>query len=100
MTGQVEANAWVNANAAQAQKIVGDAIGKLSGKPLDPKVISESWKSLEFTNDPVAPSLLEGAKHAQDAGLLKGEVKLDGIYQLQPLNDVLKSKGEPEVKGS
>jgi NitT/TauT family transport system substrate-binding protein len=100
LAGQVEANAWVNANPAEAQKIVGDVIGKLSGKPLDPKITAAAWKNLTFTNDPVPASLLEGAKHAQDAGLLKGEVKLDGIYQLAPLNKVLKSKGQPEVKGS
>jgi len=100
LTAQVEANDYVNANAAQSQKIVGDAIGKLSGKPLKAEIIAEAWKNLTFTNDPVASSLLEGAKSAQDAGLLKGEVDLDGIYQLGPINEILKAAGKPAVAAS
>ena len=98
--GQVEANGWVNAHPAEAQRIVGDLIGRLTGKRLNPEVIAAAWKTLTFTDDPVAGSLRTGAQHAQEAGLLKGEVNLDGIYQLGPLNEVRKAAGKPEVSAS
>jgi NitT/TauT family transport system substrate-binding protein len=41
--------------------------------------------------------LRDGAKHAQDVGLLD-PVDLKGIYDLSLLNEVLKAKGAPEVK--
>jgi NitT/TauT family transport system substrate-binding protein len=62
-------------------------------------VVAAAWKTLTFTDDRWLLAV-RGAKHAQDAGVLKGEVKLDGIYQLAPLNDVLKAKGKPEVAAS
>ena len=96
LQGQVEATDFVNRNPAAAQKIVGDAIGKLTGKPLKPELVAAAWKSLTFTDDPIARSLLEGAKHAQAVGLL-GEANLDGLYDLRPLNEVLTAKGERKV---
>jgi NitT/TauT family transport system substrate-binding protein len=45
----------------------------------------------------VAISLRDGAKHAEEVGLLK-PVDLKGIYDLSLLNEVLKAKGAAEVK--
>lgn len=97
LQGHVEASDFVNKNTAQAQTIANGAIGELTGKPLKDGVITEAWKSLRFTNDPIAASLKLGAKHAQDVGLLK-PVDLEGIYDLSILNSVLKAAGEEEVK--
>jgi NitT/TauT family transport system substrate-binding protein len=94
--GQVAVNDYLHSNPAESQQAVSDQIGKLTGKPLDVKLIQKSWPSLEFTNDPVASSLLTGAQHAEEIGLLQ-PTKLDGLYDLSLLNEVLKAKGETEV---
>jgi NitT/TauT family transport system substrate-binding protein len=96
LEGQVAANDYIHSNVAESQQAVSDQIGKLTGKPLDVKLIQKAWPSLEFTNDPVASSLITGAKHAEDVGLLK-PTNLDGLYDLSLLNDVLKEKGQTEV---
>jgi NitT/TauT family transport system substrate-binding protein len=96
IAGQVEANAFINANPTEAQQVVNAAIGELSGKAPDAKQTADAWKTLTFLNDPIAPSLRDGAKHAEEVGLLE-PVDLKGIYDLTLLNEVLKARGAPEV---
>ena len=96
--GQVAANESVNDDPANAQKVVGTAIGKLTGKPLDPELVAQAWKTLTFTSDPLPVTLITGAEHATDVGLLDKVDNLQGIYDLKLLNEVLKAKGIPEVK--
>jgi NitT/TauT family transport system substrate-binding protein len=97
LEGQVAANESVNDDPANAQKVVGTAIGKLTGKPLDPKLVAQAWKTLTFTDDPLPETLITGAEHATDVGLLDKVDNLQGIYDLKLLNEVLKAKGLPEV---
>ena len=94
--GSVAANAYITTNAADAQKIVSEGIGKITGKPLDIKQIHSAWPSLTFLNDPIAESLRVSAAHAQDIGLLK-PVDLNGIYDLTLLNEVLTANGREHV---
>jgi NitT/TauT family transport system substrate-binding protein len=61
-------------------------------------VIDASWENLEFTADPIAPSLVESAEDAVDAGLLE-PVELVGIYDLAILDELLVEAGKPEVAG-
>jgi NitT/TauT family transport system substrate-binding protein len=96
--GQVQANDLVNADPVEAQRLVNQAITTVTGRGLAPPVLEASWKNLEFTNDPIAPSLTASADHARDVGLL-GRVDLNGIYDLTLLNQVLAAASQPEVKG-
>jgi NitT/TauT family transport system substrate-binding protein len=60
-------------------------------------VIARALDRVEFTWDPVNTSLLKGAEAAHRIGFLKSKPKLDGIYSLGPLNEVLKERGLTEV---
>jgi sulfonate transport system substrate-binding protein len=97
LEGQVAANDLIKNDPAKAQDLVGQGINNATGKPLAADVIAASFKNLTFTNDPIATSLRKSAKDAESAGLLKA-VDLKGIYDLKPLNQVLKKQGEPTVK--
>ena len=96
--GEADAIAYITSNPADAQKATNDGIAKVSGKPLKDDVISAAFKNLVFTLDPLASSLKKSAQDAYDAGLLK-DTKLDGIYDLTLVNQVLKGAGQPEVTG-
>ena len=96
--GQVQANELVNANPAEGQRLVNQAITTITGRGIPPAVLEASWKNLEFTNDPIAPSLAVSADHATDVGILE-KVNLKGIYDLSVLNQVLAAANQPEVKG-
>lgn len=97
LEGHVAATAFLNQSPAEARPLANLAIAKLTGKALPAQLIDAAWKNLVFTNDPVASSLRKGATDAQAAKLLTS-VKLDGIYDLAPLNKILVRLGQPEVK--
>jgi NitT/TauT family transport system substrate-binding protein len=97
LAGDLDAADFIAKDPAKAQKDVADLIAKISGKPLKPAVITAAWKQLEFTVDPVASSLLTGAQHAYQVGVLTKEPKLDGLVDLTLLNQLLKERGKPEI---
>ncbi|MGN9891214.1 ABC transporter substrate-binding protein [Micromonospora sp. L31] len=94
--GQVAANEFVNSKPDESQQAISAAVGKITGKPLDLKLIKQAWPTLEFTNDPIAASLKTGLDHAVAVGLTQ-PVSLDGLYDLTYLNEVLKTQGKTEV---
>ncbi|MET9373736.1 aliphatic sulfonate ABC transporter substrate-binding protein [Streptomyces sp. NPDC002992] len=96
LRGSVKTNAWINANPDKAKASANRQLKELSGKPLGDKVIDAAWPSIRFTDDPLAATLQAQADHAVKAGLLK-QPDLTGIYDLKPLNKVLKAAGRPEV---
>jgi NitT/TauT family transport system substrate-binding protein len=95
LQGQVEANKWVNENSDQAKTITNAGIKKLTDKELAPEVIDSAWKTLTFTDDPLPKALQGAADQAKAVGLLD-TADIKGIYDLTPLNQVLKAAGEKE----
>jgi NitT/TauT family transport system substrate-binding protein len=99
LQAQVEATDYINANKADAEKSANAELQALTGKPLKQDVLDSTFKNVTFTNDPIASSLNGSAQHAEQVGLLD-HVDLKGIFDLGPLNEVLKAKGEPAVSDS
>ncbi len=97
LSGDLDASDFIAKDPAKAQKDVGDLIAKISGKPLKASVTAAAWKQLAFTVDPVPSSLLAGAQHAYQVGVLKTEPKLDGLIDLTLLNQLLKERGRPAI---
>ena len=96
LRGSVKTNAWINANPDKAKASANAKLKELTGKALAPEVIDPAWKSIQFTDDPLAATLRTQADHAVKAGLLEGP-DLTGIYDLTLLNKVLGAEGKPEV---
>ncbi len=96
LRGSVKTNEWINANPQEAKASANAALKELSGKALPAEVIDPAWESLTFLDDPLAATLDTQAEHAVRAGLLE-EPRLKGIYDLAPLNKVLKAEGKDEV---
>jgi len=96
LRAHVRAIDFLNAEPAEARKIVNAGIEKLTGKALPVAVIERAWETLSFTVDPIAASLRKSAQDATEVGLLDA-VNLDGIYDLGPLNAILSAAGKPQV---
>ncbi|MFF5846461.1 ABC transporter substrate-binding protein [Streptomyces massasporeus] len=96
LRGAVKTNEWINANPDKAKASANEALAKLSGKALPADVLDPAWKSITFLDDPLAATLNTEAEHAVKAGLLE-KPDLKGIYDLAPLNKVLKAEGKEEV---
>ena len=99
MEGLVDIIAYMKANPAAAQAAANQQLQTLTGKKLADKVIAAAFSDLTFTVDPIASSLRKQASDAEAAGTLSG-AKIDGIYDLTILNQVLKEKSMPAVSSS
>jgi NitT/TauT family transport system substrate-binding protein len=97
LKGQIEANSYINANSSAAASAANAELTKLLGKGLKPNVLAAALPYIHFTNDPIASSLATDAQHAVAVGLLTPVKNLPGIYDLGPLNALLKADGQPQV---
>jgi NitT/TauT family transport system substrate-binding protein len=96
LKASVETNKYINANPDEAKAAANAQLKVDSGKELPAGVLDPAWKSIQFTDDPLASTLNTEAQHAVKAGLLDKPL-LDGIYDLTLLNKVLKAAGESPV---
>jgi NitT/TauT family transport system substrate-binding protein len=99
LKGQIKANDYIAKNSEVAKRLTGAYIGKLTGSQIPASALNRAWSKLTFTDNPLADTLLESAKHAEATGLLDPVPGLARIYDLRPLNALLKAKGEPTVPG-
>jgi NitT/TauT family transport system substrate-binding protein len=97
LKGQIQANSYINSNGSAAASVANAELTKLLGKGLKPNVLSAALPYIHFTNDPIASSLATDAQHAVAVGLLTPVKNLSGIYDLGPLNALLKADGQPQV---
>ena len=97
LKGQIAANSYINANSSAAASAANAELTKLLGKGLKPNVLAAALPYIHFTNDPIASSLAADAQHAVAVGLLTPVKNLSSIYDLGPLNALLKADGQPQV---
>jgi NitT/TauT family transport system substrate-binding protein len=97
VNAQVEANDFIKANPFDAQQDVSDNIARITGKPIPGDLVIASFKSIEFTNDPIAASLVKNNKDAKAIQGLTAADSLKGIYELKFLNKALTAAKEPTV---
>jgi NitT/TauT family transport system substrate-binding protein len=97
LEGHVRTTELVNREPERARSLVSQAIATITGGGLPEPVLAAAWGNLEFTNDPVAASLAESARHARSLGFIEND-DLSGIYDLSLLNQVLRAANQPEVR--
>jgi NitT/TauT family transport system substrate-binding protein len=100
VTGLLKANIqainFIHQNTTAAETAANAELTALTGKALKSAVLPLAFSQITFTTDPIASSLATDAKHAEAVGLLK-PVNLTGIYDLGPLNALLKADGQAQV---
>lgn len=91
LRAHVELTEWIRKSPRDAQSVLNQQIQKDTGKALPPKVLEISFARLEVTYNPIRNSLVRSAQAAFDLGLIGREKpNLDGLYELAPLNEVLR----------
>jgi NitT/TauT family transport system substrate-binding protein len=98
LSAHVEVTRRINADKEATAKLLNEQMKKETGKALKAEVISRALNRVEFTWDPIAPSLRKSAEFAHKIRFLKAEPQLKGIYSLKLLNEVLRKKNIPEVR--
>lgn len=98
LAGHVASVDYVNDHPAEAQEAFNAHLSELTGNAVPEDVLAAAFGNITFTVDPIAPSLYGSAAHAEAVGLLE-PVDLTGIYDLGPLNELLRAAGRTEVSG-
>jgi len=97
LKAQIEANSYIASDKSAAESAANAELASLTGKPLKPAILAAAFDQVTFTNDPIASSLLTDAAHAESVGLLSPVKNLPAIYDLGPLNTLLKADGQQQV---
>jgi NitT/TauT family transport system substrate-binding protein len=96
LKAQIEANDFIKDDPTAAEADANAELATYTGKPLKAKLVTAAFKETTFTDDPDATSLTQDAQEAESVGLLSSD-NLNGIFDLGPLNALLKADGQPQV---
>src|SRR3954468_1280689 len=100
LRGHVKAVQFAQSDPDGAKKAVNAALDAAGGKSLKDPVLERAWSDLTVTYDPISSALETSAKNAVAAGTTEKQVDLKGIYDLRPLNAILKDQNlEPVSAG-
>lgn len=80
----------IQSNKAVVADLINDQIHRLTGKALAPSVLSSALHRVEFTAAPLENELQHAADLAYQAGFLKEDPRLDGLYNLSFLDKILR----------
>ncbi len=94
----VELTDYINTNPDKARDIANGQIKELTNKPLAPDILVASFGRQTVTNDPEKDSVIDFVQLSLDAGFIKSKPDLKNLFDLAPLNKVLKEKGLAEIQ--
>jgi NitT/TauT family transport system substrate-binding protein len=96
LQGQVLADRYLSASPVSAKAALAQRLTVI-GQPLPPQTLTQSFAQFAYTENPYPAALVTEAEHAAAAGLIKHAGNVTGIFDLGPLNQLLKSAGQQEV---
>jgi NitT/TauT family transport system substrate-binding protein len=98
LSAHIDVTRRIQSNPAEAGRILNAELKKETGKALKEEVIKNAMKRIEFTWDPIVPSLYQCAEAAHKVGFLRKKPNLEGIHDLRLLNEVLEEKKLPPLQ--
>jgi NitT/TauT family transport system substrate-binding protein len=99
LKAQVQASDLLTTDKTAAQAATATELTDLFGHSVPPPLLAASLAQLTYTNDPLASTMLAEARHAAAAGLLTTPRSLTGLFDLGPLNKLLRAAGQLPVPG-
>lgn len=97
LKGLVASTEQVSTKSPEVLQAVNRQIEKDTGKALPEPALEASFANLTPSLDPITESLKKSAADATAVGVSRTAPDLTGIYDLRPLNAILKAAGEPDV---
>ncbi|NVM97058.1 ABC transporter substrate-binding protein [Arthrobacter sp. SDTb3-6] len=96
LKGHVDSIRWLDAHQREAAAVINAGLKDAAGQPLAPDVMDRALAGLAFSPDPLAATFPELLAHGVAAGVA-GPADIKGIFDLAPLNKVLKAAGQKPV---
>jgi NitT/TauT family transport system substrate-binding protein len=81
-------------------EIINGEFKNLTTSQLDEDIITAAFRNMNVTYDPIAPSLRTYLTWSQDLEFLPRDLRLNSLYDLSLLNQVLEEMGLPPVSES
>ncbi len=104
LDAHLEVTEWIRRHPAEAGKRLNEQLGRLAGKPLPPQTLTEALGRVQITHDPLAGPLATSARWAQELGYLPRGTDLAtglrGVVDVTLLNELLKARSLPAVRGN
>jgi len=98
--GQIQAEQVLGTEPATALPAIGAELAALGVRLVSLRALARSMTRITYSNDPRASSVLAQVSRAASAGLLKPRPSsLAGLYDLGPLNELLRAAGQAQVPG-
>lgn len=98
LRGQLATTTFLDADPTTAQDDANSELAAQTGKPLKPAELAAAWSNLSFTNDPIVSSIVADLAHAKSVGFQTADIR--GIFDLDPINRLLRQDGERTVQTS
>jgi NitT/TauT family transport system substrate-binding protein len=98
LAAHVELTEWIQANPDEAKRLFNAEMKAITQRALPADILDRAWSRLELTWDPVSASLRKSAEGAHALGFLRRAPELSRIYDLGPLNEVLRERGKEAVR--
>jgi NitT/TauT family transport system substrate-binding protein len=99
LKAHVQASDLLTTDKTAAQAAAATELTDLFGHSVPPPLLAASLAQLTYTNDPLAATMLAEARHAAAGGLLTTPRSLTGLFDLGPLNKLLRAAGQLPVPG-
>lgn len=89
LSAQLDTEDWIAAHPDDAKATINAQLEEITGKKLGPEVLDRAFANITLTHDPLAETLKTSAQAAVDAGFPEATTKLEGIYDLTLLRELL-----------
>lgn len=96
LKGQVQANDFLRHNLLQSSQAISTGLAA-AGHPVPPNLLALSLAQVTFTDDPMAASLVAQVRQAAADGLTAPTMIPPGLYDIAPLDLILRAAGERPV---
>jgi NitT/TauT family transport system substrate-binding protein len=96
----LDANNLASNDPTEAKAAVNRQLKSLTGSALAQPVLDRAFANIELTTDPLASTFPQLAQDQVTAGIAKSAAKLNGFFDLTPLNAVLTEAGAPTVSAA
>ncbi|TVT19679.1 ABC transporter substrate-binding protein [Amycolatopsis acidiphila] len=96
----LDANNLASGDPNEAKAAVNRQLKSLSGSALTQPVLDRAFADITLTTDPLASRFPQLAQDQVTAGIAKSAAKLNGFFDLTPLNAVLTEAGKPTVSAA
>jgi NitT/TauT family transport system substrate-binding protein len=89
----VDKTLWINEHKEEAIAQFNEHVAEILGAEFDERDLRASLARMEFTYDPLEETVARSAQDAYALDLLDEEPDLQGMFNLEILNDVLLERG-------